>query len=147
MSPDERHFRADLDKPPFRQGNIRQHWRIVNICWPRVVAIVVSRRSGQEYPVRFLCEGYPLKAATAMFWDLQNNCDLPHDSWPTPSPSNERMQGALRHRNEKSFYLPCDGRWLTEGGHPEWRQQFPEETWDSELGIVSYLKVLRDVFD
>ncbi len=81
MEPDERAFRADVAKAPFRIGQAEQRWHLVSIDWP-IVLMGVTARDSREYVLRFDCGGYPEHAPTARLWDVGTGAPLPPNEWP-----------------------------------------------------------------
>lgn len=141
MSPDEAQFRDDLDAPAFLTGKSQGLWRVVRICWPHVYVEILSI-GNQKYTARFECDGYP-SAPTALLWDPEQNCP----SIPDTTHCTKKMQQlctSLQAPDKQCFYLPCERRWE---GHGNWSSQHPDQQWNPERGIASYLEVLRDALD
>ena len=139
MLPDEQQFRADMEKPDFLLGKCQGRWRVDSISWPRVIMAVTSA-SGTEYSVRFQCDGYP-EAPTAAPWDTARDCM----ARPVNNPISGKMEKVLSQlENKGAFYLPCDRQWQ---GYSNWATQYPDQLWNRDQGIASYLGVLCDALD
>ena len=142
MLPDERAFRADLDRPAFRLGVADGRWRLIAVEWPRAV-IGVTARDGREIVLRFQCDGFPESPPTACLWDPDRNAPLARDRWPR---SNGGRVGAVFRTDWKdgsALYLPCDREAIA--GHDHWRRQMPSKIWRPTDGIVQYLELVHDL--
>lgn len=146
MKPDERTLRDDLEAVPF-QSQIGLRWGEPKIDWPYVYIWLKARAtpSGIEgYWLRIDCTGYPQRAPTATFWDMENNAQLENKKRPW---GKEEVALAFRTdwENGKAFYLPCDRVALE--SHGDWPQKHPGRIWKSEKGVIFYLDEISRLLD
>lgn len=77
-TPDEKAFRSDLLKAPFRLGELEGRWKLVSLEWP-IALIDVTARDGLQYRLRFDVSNYPASAPTSGLWSRDQNAALaPH---------------------------------------------------------------------
>ncbi len=142
MLPDERAFRADVDRPAFRLGTIEGRWQLQGITWPQAF-ISVKARDERTFTLRFNAAGYPDSPPTALPWDLNRNAPLEHHLWPK---SHGGRVGAVFRTDWKSgsaLYLPCDREAIQ--GHDHWRTDMPSKIWRPAAGVVQYLELVHDL--
>lgn len=144
MSPDERVFRAHLERPAFRAGVGRGRWRLVDIAWPTVfIAIAAAPRDSapNEFLLRFDLSNYPTAAPTAGLWDTATGAVLAADQ----RPKGHRQTLAFRSdwQNGEALYLPCDRRAID--GHAAWATQAPWAAWAADSDITMYLAQVSDL--
>jgi hypothetical protein len=144
MLPDERVFRAHIERGTFQSGAARGKWRLITIAWPHVVIEVrAAPRAGApaEYAFRFECSNYPQSPPTAQPWDPDAAAPLPHARWPAG-----RTRVALAFNpgwlGGQCLYLPCDR--LSIAGHDGWRTEHPALLWSPSADITHYLGILHD---
>ncbi|HEX2909857.1 MAG TPA: hypothetical protein VH186_03545 [Chloroflexia bacterium] len=147
IGPDERVFRADLDKGPFLSGADRGRWRLISVEWPVVIiAVSASERPDApgEYAFRLDCAGYPQVGPTAQLWDAEQNGPLPPAKWPG---GKFRVPAAFRTdwQGGTCLYLPCDR--ISINGHDNWRHQHPEMIWSPDKDITLYLRTIYDLLN
>jgi|SRR6185436_9027524 len=142
MLPDERAFRADVDRPAFRLGTIEGRWRLHGIAWPHAF-ITVKARDEREYMLRFNVAGYPDAPPTAGPWNLDLNAPLEHCLWPRNQ--GGRLGAVFRTdwKGGSALYLPCDREAIQ--GHDHWRTEMSSKIWRPSEGVVQYLELVHDL--
>ena len=140
--PEETVFWTHVRSGRFRVAEASNRWRLVSVDWPFAV-FAIRASDGREFGFRFECSNYPRTPATACPWDLDLNAKLASEQWPSGS---ERIQLAFNPSwKDDCIYLPCDRNAIA--GHENWRRQHPNLTWDPDLGIVHYLRILHDLLN
>lgn len=144
MLPDERAFRADVDRPDFRLGEVEQRWKLVSISWPHAV-ITITAADLREIALRFHLSGYPTILPTAQPWHLEHGAPLAHDLWPKSK--GGRLGSVFNHgwKHGSALYLPCDREAIE--GHDAWRTQMPSKIWRPTDGIVQYLEQVHELLN
>lgn len=147
IRPDERVFRAHLDRGPFQSGLDRGRWRLISINWPyAVIAISAAKREKgpDEYVFRFELSNYPSLAPTAQPWDELRGAPLEHGRWPG---GGGRIQYAFNPgwKAGQCLYLPCDR--LSIEGHEVWKGLHPEMIWSPSGDITQYLRIIYDLLN
>jgi hypothetical protein len=137
--PDERQFRADVERGAFLLGETRGYWRLLAIAWPAVwVEVAAAPRHGAptHYVLRFDLAQYPQQAPTARLWDMTLQVPLAVDNWPA---GKSRVSQAFRTdwKPGECLYLPCDR--LAFEGHPDWPTKYASEMWQPSCDITHYL--------
>jgi hypothetical protein len=144
VTPEEQ-LAADLTSGPFLLGEDHGRWRLVGRDGiTAYVAILAPPRSKapDEYVLRLLCRNYRTSPATGVFWDMSTNAILADDLWPILAPPDESFKTNWQVNGERCLYIATDG--LTLIPKTAWSAQFPLERWRPEIGIASYLEVVRD---
>jgi hypothetical protein len=142
-TPDERAFRADLERAPFLLGVVESRWALHSV--EGVIAIItVTAKDGRSYALRFDIAGYPQSPPTARLWDPDTNAPLATQKWPR-SRAGGRLGAVFRQdwKGGTALYLPCD-RCAIEG-HDGWRTQVPSKIWRPAVGIVHYLEQVHEL--
>ncbi len=146
MGPDERVFRAHLERGPFQSGVARGRWWLVSIDWQHaLIAVSAAPREGgpDEYVFRFELNDYPQSAPTAQPWDLERGVPLERGRWPT---GRSRVPLAFNPNwNYQALYLPCDR--LAIPGHEPWRTQHPSMVWSPAGDITQYLRIVHELLN
>jgi hypothetical protein len=142
-TPDERAFRADLERAPFLLGVADGHWELRSVEGT-VAIIAVTAKDGRNYALRFDITGYPQAPPTARLWDPDRNSPLEPSKWPR-SRAGGRLGAVFRQdwKAGTALYLPCD-RCAIEG-HDAWRTQMPSKIWRPAVGIVHYLEHVHEL--
>lgn len=142
-TPDERAFRADVERAPFLLGVIEGRWRLIKIE-ATIAIIAVVAKDAQAYEFRFDVAGFPQQPPTARLWHAASNAPLPFDQWPR-SARGGRLGAVFRQdwQSGSALYLPCDRQALA--GHDGWRTQMPSKIWRPEIGIVHYLELVHEL--
>lgn len=152
MEPDERTLRADVESGRF-QCQIDEKWGDPRIDWPYLYLWVKARptESGIErYWLRVNCIGYPLRAPTGTFWDMDSNAQLSDDKRPW---GIEEVKLAFRpdwpdeaHGGKGSaFYMFYDG--VAISTHVDWPRTNPGRLWSQDKTIVDYLNEITRLLD
>lgn len=142
MLPDERAFRADVDRPAFRLGAIEGRWELHGITWPHAL-ISVKARDGRGYTLRFNVAGYPDAPPTAGPWNLDRNAPLEHHLWPKSQGGRVGAVFRTDWKGGSALYLPCDREAIQ--GHDHWRTEMPSKIWRPSAGVVQYLELVHDL--
>lgn len=141
MTDDERALRADLAAGPFRLGQARGKWHLLEVEWPYAyIAVAADRRENApgEFAFRFLCSGYRRQAPTAAPVDPTSRQPLAPARWPG---GTDRVALAFNPNwRADAIYVGLDGTALI--GHEPWRTQFPGQCWTENHTIVAYLELL-----
>jgi hypothetical protein len=140
-SPDEAVFRSHLERGAYVSGVDRGRWRLISVTWPRSVfgvAAALRDAAPTELALGLELTNYPRDAPTAAFWDVDKNCRLDHQKWPT---GTGRVAAAFRHG--EFLYLPCDR--LALPGHDQWRGSHPWMIWTADSDITLYLGIVHDL--
>lgn len=143
-TPDERAFRADLERAPFLLGVADGRWQLLSMNG--VVAVIsVKAKDGREYALRFDVSGYPSTPPTARLWDAEKNEALAVSKWPR-SVRAGRLGAVFRSdwKAGTALYLPCDREAIE--GHDSWRVQMPSKIWRPAVGIVHHLEQVHELF-
>ena len=140
--PDERAFRADVAKAPFRLAQTEGRWRLLSTTWP-FVQIGVTAKDKREFILRFNCEGYPQIPPTAGPWDPDRNAILAFDRWPRGQGGRVTSVFRTEWKDGSALYLPCDRAALP--GHDNWRTDTPSKIWRPADGIVQYLELIHEL--
>jgi hypothetical protein len=142
-TPDERAFRADVERAPFLLGVAEGRWEL--ICLTGTIAIIaVTAKDGRTYELRFDVTGFPQQPPTARLWDSAKGTPLPFGRWPR-SQRGGRLGAVFRQdwKDGTALYLPCDREALA--GHDGWRTQMPSQIWRPSVGIVHYLELVHEL--
>lgn len=147
IGPDEKVFRADLEKGLFVNGLDRRKWRLISINWPFVcmaVSAALRENAPKEYTFRFDCTGYPQVGPTACLWDVDLASIPPQAKWPG---GKLRVPASFRPdwQNGQCLYLPCDR--ISINGHDAWHYQHPDKIWTPGKDITLYLRVLYELLN
>ncbi|BDI34121.1 hypothetical protein CCAX7_61720 [Capsulimonas corticalis] len=144
MTPDERALTADLARPPF-QSQIDRRWGGAKIAWPYLYLWIRARHTPSEiehYWMRIDCSGYPQKAPTGTFWDMEHDVQLDNarrpwgvgevahifrTDWPGP---DRGSQGS-------ALYSPVDR--VAIETHGDWPTTHAATLWKPTREIVYYL--------
>jgi hypothetical protein len=142
-SPDERAFRADLDRAPFVLGVAEGRWELIAVTGAAAV-IAITAKDGRAYALRFDVTGYPQVPPTARPWDPSTNAPLAFARWPR-SVRGGRVGAVFRQdwKAGTALYLPCDRGAID--GHDAWRTQMPSKIWRPHVGIVHYLEQVYEL--
>lgn len=142
-TPDERAFRADVERAPFLLGVAEGRWTLVSVAGT-VGIIAVTAKDGRAYELRFDLAGYPQQPPTARLWDSAKNAPLAAAMWPR-SVRGGRLGAVFRQdwKAGTALYLPCDREALA--GHDNWRTQMPSKIWRPAVGIVHYLELVHEL--
>jgi hypothetical protein len=141
-APDERAFRADIAKAPFRLGAVEGRWRLAGVAWPHAL-IGVRAKDGREYVLRFECTGYPQSPPTGGPWDPERNAILASDRWPRSSGGRVGAVFRTDWKSGSALYIPCDRESIV--GHDNWRTEMPSKIWRPQEGIVQYLEIVYEL--
>jgi hypothetical protein len=141
-TPDERAFRADLERAPFLLGVAEDRWKLVSMEATTAI-IAVKAKDERGYALRFDISGYPQSPPTARLWDPETDAPLAVAKWPRSA--GGRVGAVFRHdwKQGTALYLPCD-RCAIEG-HDAWRTQMPSKIWRPAVGIVHYLEQVHEL--
>jgi len=144
MLPDERAFRADVDRPDFRLAVLEKRWSLVSISWPHAV-ITVTATDGVEIALRFHLAGYPAALPTAQPWDIERAAPLAPALWPKSK--GGRLGSVFNYgwKNGTALYLPCDREAIE--GHDVWCKQMPSKIWRPADGIAQYLEQVHELLN
>jgi hypothetical protein len=144
-TPDERAFRADVERAPFLLGVAEGRWTLISISGT-IAMISVTARDGRAFDLRFDLSGYPEQPPTARLWDSAAGAALPIPRWPRSS-SGGRLGAVFRSdwKNGTALYLPCDRESFA--GHENWRTQMPSTIWRPSVGIVHYLELVHELLN
>ena len=144
MLPDERAFRADVDRPEFRLGELEGRWHLISISWPNAI-ITVTAADGRKVALRFDCSGFPAALPTAGPWDIERNARLAPADWPKGKGGRLSAVFNPGWKEATALYLPCDREAIA--GHDHWRVQMPSKLWRPADGIVQYLEQVHDLLN
>jgi len=144
MLPDERAFRASVERPDFHLGEVEQRWKLVSISWPHAIIAVIAA-DGREIALRFHLAGYPTTLPTAQPWDAERGEPLAHALWPKSK--GGRLGSVFNHGWKKgaALYLPCDREAIE--GHDVWRKRMPSKIWRPADGIIQYLEQVHELLN
>ena len=143
VGPDEAKFRADIEAPAFQAGQDRSYWQLRSIDWPyAVITVTARRRPSTPYKpaFRFRLDGYPMTKPAAQLWDRTSGQLLDPSRWPRGGLLDIAFNP---NWNSSAIYLPLDR--VGSDGHPAWTELGPSLQWDPEIGIVQYLRFLREM--
>src|SRR5690606_18657034 len=137
-TPDERTFRAHLERAQFQAGVDRGRWRVVSVSWPHAVIAVAAApqpNSPAEFHLRFDLTGYPRQAPTATPWDSGTGTVLAAQK----RPRGEIVGVVFRAdwNNGVALYAPYDRVAL--GSHRDWAAKYPGDAWTSDRDITFVL--------
>jgi hypothetical protein len=136
-------FLADLAAGAYCAGVDRGCWQTGAINWPfAVIEVALPPRPHSEdwLALRFSLDDYP-EAPSAQPWDTASDAPLAVERWPG---GNERVTTAFRPEwRRDALYIPMDREALA--SHPEWRQRYARQAWDSGTDITQYLRLVRDL--
>jgi len=143
-TPDERAFRADLERAPFLLGLAEGRWDLISVKGT-IAVISVTAKDGLAYELRFDVTGYPQSPPTARLWNSAANAPLAVDKWPRSERAG-RLGAVFRQdwKGGTALYLPCDREALA--GHDNWLTQMPSKIWRPAVGIVHYLEQVHELF-
>jgi hypothetical protein len=143
-TPDERAFRADLERAPFLLGVAEGRWKLLSMTGV-ITTISITAKAGREYALRFDVSGYPQTAPTARLWDAETNAPLAVSKWPR-SACGGRLGAVFRTdwKAGTALYLPCDREAIQ--GHDNWHSQMPSKIWRPAVGIIHYLEQVHELF-
>lgn len=144
MLPDERAFRADADRPPFKLAEAEGRWRLQRINWPHAF-ISVQARDDRMFNLRFELSGYPDAPPTATLWAADGNAPLAHHLWPRSQGGRVGAVFRTDWKGGSALYLPCDREAIQ--GHDHWRTEMPSKIWRPAAGIVQYLELVHDLLN
>jgi len=144
MAPDERAFRADVERPTFRLGQLAGRWRLSTIEWP-YIQIGVTAKDEREFVLRFNCAGFPQSPPTAGPWDPELNQILAFDKWPRGQ--GGRLSAVFRPewKGGSALYVPCDRESII--GHENWAVEMPAKIWKPAAGICHYLEIVHELLN
>jgi hypothetical protein len=144
-TPDERAFRADVERAPFLLGVAEGRWTLISTTGT-IAIISVTAKDRCTYDLRFDLSGYPQQPPTARLWDSEAGAALPTPRWPR-SNSGGRLGAVFRPdwKNGTALYLPCDRESFA--GHENWRTQMPSTIWRPSTGIVHYLELVHELLN
>ena len=148
MPPDERVFRDLVISARFQDGVGRGRWRIVgDIVWPVVVVAVAAGprdNAPSEYLLRFDLTGYPETAPTATPWNPTTREVLEEEM----RPKGERVGHVFRSDLDGGtfLYAPFD-RVALDRYHPDWRKQYPQQTWNASRDLAWLLQTLHEMLN
>jgi hypothetical protein len=142
-TPDERAFRADVERAPFLLGVMEGRWKVIAIDGTIAILAVIAK-DGRAYDFRFDVTGFPQQPPTARLWHAASNAPLAFAQWPR-SVRGGRLGAVFRAdwHGGTALYLPCDRQALA--GHEGWRTQMPSKIWRPEIGIVHYLELVHEL--
>lgn len=142
-TPDERAFRADMERAPFLLGVAEARWELISVKGT-IAIIAVTAKDERAYALRFDVTGYPQAPPTARLWDPAADAPLPVARWPR-SRHGGRLGAVFRHdwKDGTALYLPCDRNAIE--GHDDWRTQMPSKIWRPAVGIVHYLEQVHEL--
>ena len=143
-APDERAFRADIERPAFLLGQIEGRWELVSLEWP-IAIIDLAARDGLRYALRFDLSGFPEAPPTARPWDAQRNTALAFDRWPRSLGGRLGTVFRPEWKSGTALYLPCDREAIA--GHDNWRTEMPSKIWRPSVGIVHYLELVHELLN
>lgn len=144
VTPDERTFRAHLDRVAFQAGVDRGRWRVVSIAWPHaLIAVSAAPRldSPDEFFLRFDLTGYPQQAPTATPWDPATDAKLPAER----RPRGEIVGFVFRADWKEALYAPYDRIALQD--HANWSAEHRGDTWTGSCDITFVLKRVHRLLD
>jgi hypothetical protein len=144
-TPDERAFRADLERAPFLLGSAEGRWELISVTGT-IALIAVTAQDGHAYALRFDVAGYPQSPPTARLWDPAVKGPLPLAKWPHSRRAG-RLGAVFRQdwKDGTALYLPCDREALA--GHDNWLTQMPSKIWRPAVGIVHYLELVHELLN
>ncbi len=137
MTPDERTFRAHLDRASFQAGVDRGRWRVAGIAWPHaIIAVAAAPRpdSPPEFHLRLELTGYPQQAPIVTPWDPATGAVLAADK----RPRGEIVSFVFRSdwNGGTALYAPYDRIGL---GHGNWAAEHPGHAWNSSRDVTFVL--------
>lgn len=143
VPPDERVFRAHLERPAFRAGVDQGRWRLIEIAWPTAIVAVragLRENAPTEFQLRFELSNYPTAGPTAGLWDPATGTYLA----AAGRPKGHRQSIAFRADwlAGEVLYLPCGRRAIE--GHP-WATQAPWAVWAADSDITFYLAQVSEL--
>jgi hypothetical protein len=144
MTPDERAFRADIEKGPFLLGAAGQKWRLEGIAWPKVF-MSVRAREDRWFSFRFDCANFPVALPTVGLWDLERNGQLAAEHWPQTRGGRVGAVFNYAWKGGTALYLPCDREAMP--GHEGWMTTIPSLIWRPVEGIVQYLEIIHELLN
>lgn len=144
MLPDERAFRADVDKPAFKLAEVEGRWRLAAITWPHAL-IAVRAADDRMFSLRFELSGYPESPPTAGPWDVDRKAPLAQSLWPKSRGGRVGAVFRIDWKGGSALYLPCDREAIQ--GHDNWRTEMPSKIWRPAAGIVQYLELVHDLLN
>jgi len=139
-SPDERAFRADLEKPVFRLGEAEGRWRLGGVEWP-FVFVAVTAKNNEIFDFRFNCAHFPQSPPTGGPWDTGKNTVLASELWPRGKGGRVSAVFRTDWKNGTALYLPCDR--VSIEGHSNWRTEMPSKIWRPDDGLIQYLELIH----
>jgi hypothetical protein len=142
VNPDERAFRAHLERPRVLAGIDAGMWRLVSLAWPNAVIAVAAAGGACEVGLRFTLDGYPGVAPTGAPWDLDLDEPLDPARWPRGRRVSKIFNPGW---NVSALYFPMDR--LALPGHDAWLTQFPGSGWDPRGDITQYLLTIHTVLN
>ncbi len=139
MSIDENLFDTHINESWFQIGVDSGKWGIHSVDWPVAVIWVKAKpkiNQPEKYYFRFELTNYPQQAPTACPWDINTKQKLEHNGWPkgagfVSSVFNPGWNGGI------ALYAPCDR--IAMAGHDQWKTQYPDLWWNSDMKITKYL--------
>jgi hypothetical protein len=137
VTPDERTFRAHLDRASFQAGVDRGRWRVLSIDWPHATVTVSAAPrpdSPDEFYLRLELTGYPQQAPMVTPWDPITGDILAADK----RPRGEIVSFVFRSdwENGRALYTPYDRIGL---GHGNWAAEHPGHAWNGSRDITFVL--------
>jgi hypothetical protein len=153
QTPDEVALRSDLNSVAF-ESQVGLRWGEPRIEWPYLYLWVAARKTSSgpdHYWLRVDCSGYPQKAPTGTFWDIDRDLQLSNDQrpggagevalafridWPGPEQTDKGS----------AFYILCDR--IAISTHPDWTEQkYPKSIWTPKKDIGHYLDEITRLLD
>lgn len=144
MLPDERAFRADVDRPVFKLAEVEGRWRLLKIDWPHAL-VEVSARDERRFALRFDVSGFPTAPPTSRPWDVERGAPLANELWPKSQGGRVGAVFRTDWKGGSALYLPCDREAIQ--GHDHWLTQMPSKIWRPADGIVQYLELVHDLLN
>lgn len=142
--PDERAFRADIERSAFALGQLEGRWKLLSLEWP-IAVIDVAAKDECRYALRFDLSGFPEAPPTARPWDAQQGVPLPFERWPRSLGGRLGTVFRPSWKSGTALYLPCDREAIA--GHDNWRTEMPSKIWRPSVGIVHYLELVHELLN
>jgi len=146
IPPDERTFRAHLDRGQFLAGVAAGRWHLVEIDWPHsLIAISAAGRpnSPSEFVLRLELNGYSSVAPTGSVWDTETQTWLAPDKRPKGERAGMLFRTDGWTGGATAMYATWDRIGLS--SHPDWAQKHPLEAWNPTRDISFVLTNVHEV--